>query len=75
MKVKILGLSTARMKIKQIPCVIFQSTSQFFFKFWITFQCHDTQFLCKFLATTLCALDNSVHQSKILKTLAWLGEN
>ena len=75
MKVKILGLSTAPMRIKQIPLVIFQATSHFFFKFWITFQCHDTQFLWTFRATTLCALDNSVHQSKIFKTLAWLGEN
>ena len=75
MKVKILGLSTAHMKTKHISYVIFQATSQFFFKFWITVQCHDRQFLWKFRATTLCALDNSVHQSKSFRTLAWLGEN
>ena len=38
-------LSTARMKKNQIPYVIFQAICQFFFKFCITFQCHDTQFL------------------------------
>ena len=35
-------LSPARMKIKQIPKVIFQAKSQFSFKFCITLQCHDT---------------------------------
>ena len=40
-----LKLSNACMKINQIPYVIFQGTSQFSFKFCITFQRHDTQFL------------------------------
>ena len=41
-KVQIFSLSTAHMKINQIPYVIFQATSQFSFKFCITLQCHDT---------------------------------
>ena len=41
-KVQIFRLSTARMKINQIPYVIFQVRSQFSFKFYITLQCHDT---------------------------------
>ena len=39
---QIFRLSIARMKINQIPYVIFQVTSQFSFKFSITLQCHDT---------------------------------
>ena len=41
-KVQIFRLSTARMKINQIPYVIFQATSQFMFKFCNTRQCHGT---------------------------------
>ena len=40
-KVKMFRLSNARMKIKQIPCVIFQAISQFSFKLCNTLQCHD----------------------------------
>ena len=34
-------LSTTRVKIQQIPHAIFQTKSQFFFKVWITLQCHE----------------------------------
>ena len=44
------------MKINQIPYVIFQATCQFSFKFCITLQCHDTEFLWNFLTETY-ALD------------------
>ena len=37
----ILRLSIALVKIFHIPHVIFQTTSQFFFKFCITLQCHE----------------------------------
>ena len=37
---QILRLSNARMIINQNPYVTFQVMSQFFFKFWITLQCH-----------------------------------
>ena len=37
----ILRLSITLVKICNIPYVIFQTTSQFFFKFCITFQCHE----------------------------------
>ena len=52
-KVQMFILTTARTKINQIPCVIFPTTSQFFFKYCISLQCHDTCFLCNFLAQTL----------------------
>ena len=41
-KVQVLELSTACMKINQIPYVIFQATSQFSFKLCNTLQCYDT---------------------------------
>ena len=43
------------MKIHQIPHVKFESkaTSQFLFKPWITFQCHERYFFCTFLDETL----------------------
>ena len=40
MKVPILTLSNVLMKICQIPDVIFQTTSQFFYKFCMTLQCN-----------------------------------
>ena len=40
-KVQIFRLATACMKINQILHVICQATTQFFFKFCITLQCHD----------------------------------
>ena len=41
-EVQIFRLSTAHMKINQIPYVILQATSHFSFKFCITLQCYDT---------------------------------
>ena len=40
-KVQIFKLSTARVKVHQIPHVIFQMKSQFFYKVWIFCQCHE----------------------------------
>ena len=56
---RIFRLSTARVKIFQIPHVIFQTKSQFFFKVWITSQCRERSFFCTFLAETLYAIDKS----------------
>ena len=42
MKVQIFRLSTARIKLHQIPYVIFGTQSQLFFKFCITLHCHET---------------------------------
>ena len=58
-KVQIFRLSTARVKVHQIPHVIFQTKSQFFFKVWIFLQCHERSFFCTFLAETLYAIDKS----------------
>ena len=40
-------------KIHQILHVIFETTSQFFFKLSITLQCHERWLFCTFLAETL----------------------
>ena len=53
---QIFKFATARMKINQIPYVIFWSTSQFFLNYCITRQCHDILLLCIFLAQTLYIL-------------------
>ena len=52
-KCKFSDFSTAQVKVYQIPHVIFQIKSQFFFKVWISFQCHEIQFFCTFLCETL----------------------
>ena len=44
-------------KIRQIPCVNFETTSQFHFIFFIIFQCHYLWLLCKFAAHPFCTLD------------------
>ena len=56
-KVPILKLSNVLVKICQISHVIFQ-TSQFFFQFCITIQCHERQLPCTFLNETLNTLHN-----------------
>ena len=58
-KVLIFRLSSTHVKIHQIPHVIFQTKSQFFFKVWITLQCHERSFFCTFLAENLYATDKS----------------
>ena len=58
-KVQILRLSTAQVKVHQIPHVIFQTKSQFLIKVWIFFQWHERQFFCAFLAESLYAIDKS----------------
>ena len=40
-KCKFSDFSTAQVKVHQIPHAIFQIKSQFFFKVWIFFQCHE----------------------------------
>ena len=40
-KVQIFRFFTAQVKIHQISHVIFQTKSEFFFKLWITLQCHE----------------------------------
>ena len=58
-KVPILRLSSAPVKICQILHVIFETTSQFFFKFRITLKFHQKELLCTFLAQTLYTLVKS----------------
>ena len=40
-KCKFSEFSTVQVKVHQIPHAIFQIKSQFFFKVWIFFQCHE----------------------------------
>ena len=49
-------LSTACVKIYQTPYIMFETTSQFFFKLFITLQCEEKLF-CTFLAETVHDLD------------------
>ena len=51
-------LLSARIKIHQI-LVSFETTNQFFFKFCINLQCHETQLLCICLAEILYAFNKS----------------
>ena len=63
MKIPILTLSSVLMKICQIPHVIFQTTGRFFFKFFMTLHCHETELLCTFVGQTLYTL-HKTDQSK-----------
>ena len=60
------------MKMNQIPFVIFQATSQFSFKFCITFQCHGTKFLWRFLAELLRFGQKEPTKVQILRLLCAL---
>ena len=85
MKIPILTFSSVLMKICQIPHVIFQTTSQFFFKFCMTLQCHE---ICSFVLfqvkrCILCTkgtnqsanfLDFLVLRSKFTKFLSFLKQ-
>ena len=53
---EIFRLLSGWVKIHQIPYVMFETTSQFFFKLFITLQCHEKLF-CTFLAETVHDFD------------------
>ena len=55
-KVKILKLSSAQIKICQIPYVSFETTSRFLSKFCIPLQFHERLLLCTFLSQTIYTL-------------------
>ena len=56
--------------VNQIPHFIFENTSQFYFKFCINLQCHQTQLLYTFLAQTLYTLIKKTPlRSKFLRLL------
>ena len=73
-KVPILRLSSALAKTSQIPYVVFESKSHFFFKFCNNIQCHQTQLPCTFSDQTLYALvKDSPLKYKFLRFLsAWM---
>ena len=84
-KVPILRFSSALEKISQIPHVIFQTTSQCFFRFFITVQCHVRYLPCTFLGQTLYTLHKRNHskqkfwkfrvlRSKFTKFLSYLKQ-
>ena len=85
MKIPILTFSSVLMKICQIPHVIFQITSQFFFKFCMTLQCHEIYSFVLFQVKhcILCTkgtnqsanfLDFLVLRSKFTKFLSFLKQ-
>ena len=55
---EIFRLLSGWVKMHQIPYVMFQTTSQFFFKLFINLQCHEKLF-CTILAETVHDLDKS----------------
>ena len=55
-KCKFLRILSAWIKIHQI-LLSFETTNQFFFKFCINLQCHETHLLCTFLAEILCTFN------------------
>ena len=73
MKVPTLTLSSVLMKICQIPHVISQTASQFFFKFCMTFHCYEIYLLCTFLGQTLYILHKRTNQSAIFLDFLILG--
>ena len=66
-KVPILTLSSALVKICQIPHVNFQTTSQFLSKFCITLQCHGTYLLCILAQTIYTLLKRSPLKGKFFR--------
>ena len=48
LKCKLSRFSSARVKMRQIPHVSFELTSQFLFEFCIILQCHETKLPSKF---------------------------
>ena len=55
-----MGFSSARVKIRQIPHVNFELTSQFLFKFCIILHCHDIKLPCKFWAHKFSTLNKRI---------------
>ena len=54
---------STRVKIRQIPHVNFELTSQFFFKFWIILHCHDNNLPINFKLTYFLLWIKGSHQS------------
>ena len=67
----LMSFLSARVKIHQIR-VIYEAINQFFFKFFITFQSHETYLFCTFLAEILYTF-NKMSPSKY-KFAQILGE-
>ena len=75
MKVPILTFPSVLVKICQIPHVIFQTTSQFFFKFYMTVKCLEILLLCNFLGHMSYTLhERSLSKWKFLR-LECLDQN
>ena len=59
------------MKICKIPLVIFETTSQVFFKLCFTLPCHETYFLVNFLAVILYSYNKT---TLLYKVSSWKSE-
>ena len=84
-KISILTFSSVLMKICQIAHIIFQTTSQFFFKFYMTRQCHEIYSSVFFLGQMLYTWHRGTNQSanvlgflvlgsKFIKSLSFLKQ-
>ena len=65
---------TVRVKIRQIPHVNFEMTSQFLFKFCIILHCLDTELLYKFLAHAFSTLDKRIPSKSQFDNFKCSGE-
>ena len=75
-KLPILTLPSVLVKICQIPHVIFQTTSQFFFKFCMTLHCHERLFLCTIFRSSVIYFPQKEPMNvKIFKTFECSDQN
>ena len=67
-------LLSVQVKICQSPNVNFETTSQFLFKFCITFQCHERLLLCTFLAQTIYTMvkRSALFQDFLRLSITWV---
>ena len=56
-QIKIFELLSGWVKIHKFSHVIFETTSQYFFKLCVTLQYHESELFCTFLAETLYDFD------------------
>ena len=70
-----LGISSARVKIRQISHVNFEMTSQFLFKYCIILHCHQNNLSMDFKPIPFLLLIKGSHQSPNFETFKYYGEN
>ena len=61
-------------KINQISHAILETTNQFFFKLYISLQCHERQPFCTFQLKLRMIFTKGAHQSAKFQTFDWSGK-